>query len=63
MGKVDWADLNGDNVTDLIDAIVGLQVLTGRNPSQLRTDYVNSGVDVNGDDQIGLEELIYILEA
>ena len=49
-------------MTDLIDAIIALQVLTGQNPSQLRTDDVVSGVDVNGDDQVGIEELIYILQ-
>ncbi len=55
-------DLNGDGVTDLIDAIIALKVLTGQIPTQLRTDYVISGTDVNGDNQVGVEELIYILE-
>ncbi|MDM8555014.1 hypothetical protein QUF75_09825 [Desulfococcaceae bacterium HSG7] len=60
--EVEWADLNGDCVTDLTDAIIALQALTGQNPPQLRTDYVVSGVDVNSNDRVGIEELIYILQ-
>ncbi len=49
-------------MTDLVDAIIALQTLTGQNPPQLRTDYVASGVDVNGNNRVGIEELIYILQ-
>ena len=55
-------DIDGDDVVDLTDAILALQVITGFNPTQIRTDYVVSGVDVNGDNQVGMEELIYILQ-
>ncbi|MDM8554218.1 choice-of-anchor D domain-containing protein [Desulfococcaceae bacterium HSG7] len=55
-------DLNGDNVVNLADAIIALQVITGYTPTQLRTDYAISGTDVNGDDKVGMEELIYILQ-
>ncbi len=55
-------DLNGDSVVNLTDAIIALQVITGYTPSQLRTDYAISGADVNGDNQVGPEELIYILQ-
>ncbi len=55
-------DLNGDNMVDLTDAIIALQVITGLTSPQLRTDYAVSGTDVNGDDQVGMEELVYILE-
>jgi hypothetical protein len=55
-------DLSGDGVTDLTDAIIALKVLTGQNPPQLRTDYTVSGADVNGDNRVGTEELIYILQ-
>ena len=49
-------------MTDLTDAIMALQVITGFNPVQLRTDYAVSGTDVNGDNRVGMEELIYILQ-
>ncbi len=59
---VNKGDLNGDGVTDLTDAIIALQVITGFNPAQLRSDYAVSGTDVNGDNRVGMEELIYILQ-
>ncbi len=55
-------DLNADNVINLTDAILALQVITGSDPVQLRTDYTVSGADVNGDNRVGTEELIYILQ-
>ncbi|MDM8555119.1 choice-of-anchor D domain-containing protein [Desulfococcaceae bacterium HSG7] len=61
-GEILKGDLNGDGVTDLADAIVALQVITGYNPALLRTDYVVSGTDVNGDGKVGMEEVIYILQ-
>jgi len=61
-GIIPKGDLNGDRLVDLIDAIIALQVLTGQNPSQLRTDYAVSGADVNGDNRVGTAELIYILQ-
>jgi len=55
-------DLNGDNVVNLADAILATQVLSGYKPEQVRTDYAVSGTDVNGDNRIGMEELVYILQ-
>ncbi len=55
-------DLNGDNIVNLTDAILALQVINGLHPALLRSDYVVSGTDVNGDNQVGMEELIYILQ-
>ena len=61
-------DINDDKVVDQSDAGVVLVVLTGGSPSSgtcpdcIRPDYAGSGVDVNGDDKIGPEELVYILE-
>jgi hypothetical protein len=34
----------------------------GLNPPGIRTDYATSGIDVNGDNKIGLPEVIYILQ-
>jgi|GEM_PF-5512599 len=50
-------DINNSGTVDLADAIIGLQVLAGLNPSG-----VNVGADVNGDKKIGLPEVIYILQ-
>jgi hypothetical protein len=33
-----------------------------QNPTGIRSDYATSGVDVNGDNKIGLPEAIYILQ-
>ena len=55
-------DTNGDGNVDLTDVILALQVISGMNPSGIRSDYASSGTDVNGDGKIGLEEVIYILQ-
>lgn len=54
-------DLNGDGVVDLSDAILALKVLTNQSPSGILPNYATSQTDVNGDNKIGLEEVIYIL--
>jgi hypothetical protein len=51
-------DINGDGVTDLNDVIIGLQILAGAGYSHSLPS--NTG-DVNGDDKIGLEEVLYSL--
>lgn len=55
-------DINGDGNVDLVDAVIALQVISGMNPSGIRTDYTSSGTDVNGDGRISMEEVIYILQ-
>jgi len=51
-------DVNGSGgEPDLADAILALQVLAGLSPPN-----VNVGADVNNDDKIGIEEVIYILQ-
>jgi hypothetical protein len=56
-------DINGDNVVDLVDAIIALQIQAGLDTSKaVRTNYASSGADVNGDGRIGMEEVIYILQ-
>jgi hypothetical protein len=47
---------------DLYDGIVALQVGAGALPLSLRSDYGPSGVDVNGDNKVGLAEILYILQ-
>lgn len=49
-------DLDDDGFTDLSDAIVGLKVLTGVPVPSLEV-----ANEVNNDDRVGLEEVIYIL--
>lgn len=55
-------DLDDSRSIDLVDAIIALQLLSALNTVNIRSDYVSSGVDVNGDDTIGPAEIIYILQ-
>jgi hypothetical protein len=50
-------DVNNDAKVDLADAILVIQVLSGKNPAGIRADYAASGADVNGDGRIGLAEV------
>ena len=61
-GSVIKGDLNGDTNVTLADAILGLKVMAGMNPTGIRPNYATSGVDVNGDNEISLAEVIYILQ-
>jgi len=63
LNTLELGNIDGDGHVDLADAIVALKVLAGMDISGLlRSDYAASGTDVNGDNQIGLEEVVYILE-
>ncbi|MEZ4529258.1 MAG: C13 family peptidase, partial [Desulfobacterales bacterium] len=53
-------DINGDRSTDLKDALILLQVLTSANPPELTSD-VLSDSDINRDEKLGMEEVIFIL--
>lgn len=56
-------DMDGSNAVDLKDVIVALRVLSCMNVSaDLRWDYVDADIDINGDAQVGLEELINSLQ-
>lgn len=56
-------DISGDNTVTLTDALIALRTAAGSDsPGIIRSDYVSSGVDVNEDDRIGIEEVIYILQ-
>lgn len=50
-------DVNADNNIDIADAILALQVLSGRDPAGV---YLIG--DVNADNRIGMQEVIYILQ-
>ena len=50
-------DIDNDDDVDLADAIAGLKILAGIPPAS-----VNPGADVNRDQRIGLEEVIYVLQ-
>jgi subtilisin family serine protease/chitodextrinase len=50
-------DINDDGSVNLADAIMALQIVSGRSPSD-----VNKSADVNNNGQIGLEEALYILQ-
>jgi hypothetical protein len=63
-GADDQGDINNDGAVDLADAILAIKVLAGIDTSGLIRDHdAASGTDVDGDDQIGLEEVIYILQS
>ncbi len=55
-------DLNGNGDVNLDDAILALRLMTGVDASDLDKPYILSGADVNGDWQVGLEEVAYILQ-
>ena len=54
-------DISGDSVVNLADAIIAMQALSGLTPT-IRANYAASGADVNGDNKVGLHELLYILQ-
>jgi len=63
LASIAKGDLDALNGIDLADAVIALKALVGIDiSSHLRADYVSSGIDVNGDDNVGLDELIYILQ-
>jgi hypothetical protein len=49
-------DVNGDGDVNLADAVAALQIMIGIEPAS----DVSMGADVNNDNKIGLEEVIYI---
>jgi YD repeat-containing protein len=53
-----FGDIDGSGSVDLADAIIGLQLLTGIEP----TADMRIEADVNGDGKIGPEEVVYIME-
>ena len=55
-------DLNDDGTVNLADAILAMQVMSDIHPSDIRTDYATSGADLNGNHQIGLDEVIFIMQ-
>lgn len=56
-GKGKYGDIDGNDGVDLKDAISGLKILIG-----LPQSLINKGADVNHDQKIGNEEVIYILK-
>lgn len=55
-------DINCDNDVQLVDGILSLQVTAGVAAAGICVGYPQSGVDVNGDGKIGLEEAIHALQ-
>jgi len=51
-------DIDGDDDVDLNDALIGLKIVAG---VDLAGQTVEMGADVNGDEKIGIEEVLYIL--
>lgn len=41
---------------------MALQMIGEMKPAGIRVDYTTSGADVGGDNRIGIEEIIYILQ-
>ena len=56
--NISKGDINADGACDLTDAILVLQVIAGIDPGQ----NVHKSSDVNGDDKIGIEEAVYVIE-
>jgi len=54
--RTDAGDINGDGKTDVADAILILQLLTGTEINAAKT-----APDINGDKKTGLQELIFVL--
>lgn len=54
-------DFNKDRAVDLADAIIALKIIVGIN-GIVPEDWTTSDIDVNGDEKIGLEEVIYVLQ-
>ncbi|MCP4105698.1 MAG: hypothetical protein GY749_09195 [Desulfobacteraceae bacterium] len=48
-------DINGDGRVDMTDAVLALKILAGIKPANIHT------ADVNGDNKIGIDEVIFIL--
>jgi hypothetical protein len=55
-------DVNDDKAENLLDAILALRTIDGLYPVGIRADYTISGVDVNNDGKVGMEEVIYIIQ-
>jgi ferredoxin len=55
------ADLSGDGAVNLIDVIIALKVLTEQDINGLRSDYITSGVDVDGNGKLQFPEVFYLL--
>lgn len=51
-------DINGDSAIDLTDVIIGLKVASGETVVQP----INKSSDINSNNRIGMEEVIYIME-
>ena len=53
--------INVDSI-GLLDAVVGLKTIIGMDTIGLvRSDYATSGADVNGDNRVGIAEVLYVL--
>ncbi len=57
-----YLEIHTTSLISLVDAILALQVLAGMNPASIVSNYSSCGADVNGDGNIGLEEVVYILQ-
>jgi len=51
-------NINGDSAVDLLDCLIALQILKGLQPD----DIIRLDADVNNDGQMGMSEVIYILQ-
>ncbi|MCP4346072.1 MAG: hypothetical protein GY795_11180 [Desulfobacterales bacterium] len=63
VGLYEKGDINRDSETDLTDAVIALKVTAGLNVDDIiPTGYSMSDTDVNGDNRIGMEEVLYIMK-
>lgn len=57
-------DINDNGVVDLFDAMIAVRAVAGYLDSgMIRSDYAGSHADVNGDNAVGLSEVLYIFRS
>ena len=55
-------DLDNDGLVTLSDAIIALKIIVGITPDVFHPEYVDSTVDIDGNDQAGLAEALFSLQ-
>ena len=51
-------DINGDSAIDLTDVVIGLKIVSG----ETVIHPINKSSDINSNNRIGMEEVIYIMQ-
>lgn len=63
LDRVYAGDLNSDGEIDLADAVLAVKTLAAmETQGEIRSDYLSSGADVNGDGRVGWTEVLWTLQ-